>query len=102
MALGRALALVVALYTTVDFGSPLVPGAFVFDAAESLDGVRGPRPRPEVRLAVVVPTPGPVPVVLAQPADRPGRPRPATHPAPRLPRPRSAPAAEPYPAVDDP
>lgn len=101
MALGRVLTLAVALYTTADFSSPLVPGAFVFDPGGSVDGVGGPHARHEGRLAAIVPTPGPGPVVLAPPADRSVRPQPAAHPAPPPRRPRSAPATEPRPAADD-
>jgi hypothetical protein len=101
MAFGRALALVMALYTTADFGSPQVPGAFVFDAGESVDGIRSPCTRHEARVAVVLPGPGADTVALAPSTDRPPRRRPVAHHAPSPPRPRSAPTVEPPPAADD-
>jgi hypothetical protein len=101
MALGRALILAVALYTTADFSSPVVLGAFVFDPGKSVDGIRDLHARHQARLAAGPPAPGPAPVVLASRPDRPACPRSAAHPVPPPPRPRSAPVAEPRPAVED-
>jgi hypothetical protein len=100
MTLGRAWALALGLYTALEFASPAVPGAFVFDVQESVDGIRASRPRDEASRAPAVAAPAPV---------RPAREASAVRPterrlvSPQTPRPhaRSAPAVEPRPVDED-
>ena len=54
----RRLTLMITLCVTLDFTSPFVPGAFRFNAEESVDGVNAHRSQVRVK-AVSVPTPVP-------------------------------------------
>lgn len=101
MALGRAWALALLLYTAPDFASPLVPGAFVFDAQESVDGLRASRLRDDAGPAPAVPAPGPARLERDTAPVRPTERRPPASPSFSPPRARSAPAAEPRPRTED-
>ena len=48
----RLVLLTMLLYLGLDFSLPTLPGAFVFDAEESVEGARG-RGRPEIRPMLV-------------------------------------------------
>jgi hypothetical protein len=54
----RRLALLIALYITLDFASPFIAGAFTFNADESVDGVHAHRQQVRVK-AISVPMPMP-------------------------------------------
>lgn len=54
----RRLALLIVLYIGLDFGSPFIAGAFMFNADESMEGVHAHRQ--QVKFTVVsVPMPAP-------------------------------------------
>ena len=52
------LVLLIAFYVTLDFASPFIAGAFMFNADESVDGVHAHRQQVKVK-AVSVPMPMP-------------------------------------------
>jgi len=56
---GRRLTLLIALYVTLDFANPLMPGAVNFDPDESVEGVTIQHHQPRPQFAVV-PTAAPV------------------------------------------
>ena len=96
----RPLILAIAVYVALDLSNPFMPGAFLFDAEESVEGVHAERSRPHL-IAAGGSAPAPrvqTDDVVAQP------PRP---PAPmgrrRFDAPRAAhiPAADPPPPTDD-
>jgi hypothetical protein len=48
----RGLLLVILMYVTLDLSLPMVPGAFVFDPADSIESVQNARGRPAARVAI--------------------------------------------------
>jgi hypothetical protein len=69
--LWRAAFLAIALYVTCDALFPMMPGAFVFDAAESVESVQHVRP------GAVWPDVAPTPLRVVQPGPSVASPRPA-------------------------
>jgi hypothetical protein len=62
----RGLLLAVLLYVTLDLSLPAMPGAFVFEPADSVETIHGPRGRGAAEV-VPLPTPQIEPNVAAQP-----------------------------------
>jgi hypothetical protein len=52
----RALLVVILVYVALDLSLPTMPGAFVFDPADSVDSIQTPRGRTTARI-VVLPSP---------------------------------------------
>ena len=51
------------LYVTLDLAVPMVPGAFVFDAEDSVETAQGGKRRAEERTVALVPAPAPAALV---------------------------------------
>jgi hypothetical protein len=95
----RRLILVIAVYVGLDLANPFMPGAFLFDPAESVDGVHGERARPPL-------------LAPGSPATAPGLQADGLRPAPRRParvarqwlaepRPAHVQAVDPPPNAED-
>jgi hypothetical protein len=63
----RGLLLVILIYVALDLSFPEMPGAFVFDAADSVESIQVARARTTASV-LVLPTPAREPFVLSQQA----------------------------------
>ncbi|HSE03649.1 MAG TPA: hypothetical protein VLK35_05770, partial [Methylomirabilota bacterium] len=57
----RRLILVIAVYVGLDLTNPFMPGAFIFDPEQSVEGVQGERGRAQQRVVLALPATPPVP-----------------------------------------
>jgi hypothetical protein len=94
----RRLILMIAVYVSLDLTNPFMPGAFIFDPEQSVEGVHGERGRvPLVVLAT------PAPPRVATEGSEPARRRPAPTARKWFAEPPTAhvPASDPPPLADD-
>ena len=96
--MARPLILVIAIYVGLDLGNPFMPGAFIFDPAQSVEGAHGERGRHQLVALTAEGTPR---VETADTAAPPRRPAPAARPWLAEPRPAHVPASDPPPTSDD-
>jgi hypothetical protein len=95
----RPLILVIAIYVGLDLSNPFMPGAFIFDPEQSVEGVHGERGRPHI----VALAGSAAPRISTDPA----RPAPARPSAPATkrwfaePPPTHVPASDPPPLSED-
>jgi hypothetical protein len=104
MGMRRLFLLVFILYVVLDLGCPLVPGAFSFEPADSVDAVSADRTRPPALPRVAVPAPAMAAVPLLVPSGK-RPPKPAEVPGfavwcPHAARTQTL-AADPRPSAED-
>lgn len=92
----RRLILVIAIYVGLDLANPFMPGVFIFDSEQSVEGVYGERGRQQI---VVLATPA-VPRVQTD-GTSPRRPVPVARKWFAEPRPAHVPISDPPPLSED-
>jgi hypothetical protein len=95
----RPLIVAIAIYVSLDLSNPFMPGAFIFDPEQSVEGLHGERGREQI--ITVAPPVAPRVETDEAPARSARRPAPMARRWLAEPRPAHVPAGEPPPPSDD-